>query len=629
MRFVAFIFFLLVSVMAFSQQNITAKTITLSQYMKLRGVRVDSISIDGTFSTPSHFTLPTTRAVYDFIQALNVIPDWSDITNIPAGFADGVDNVDDADNSPTNELQSLSIAGDSLGISGGNKVRIPTADSLSQLVNDAGYITKSLYTDSDTLPTGRTAYVQDTFQFVLDAFLTTIKVGAQYNVYDVNFWGSDFKSWGTYYEGISGQGFSGTDGYSFIRDARNEEYTSHEYFGAGTVERYVSNGDETVTEGIAADEYSLSATNGTNTGSLSVTGNVTELVTTSTGTSEISRVQSLGNGAMLSTTQGTQVGRVYAERDHIQSAIIVDGTPIVAIEHEIGDTSITVHNESGKGMEYDEEPTNPTPLTFATKGYVDSNVPTISGSVNHIAYYTGPTTLSYDASQLYWDATNNRLGVGTASPGYALTVNGFAVFGQIQALSNAGGIDYLQTESGRTNFFIRNKNATGVLTFGSGGGIERMRLDNTGRLGIGQTSPTAYLHLPAGTASASTAPIKLTSGTNLTTPEAGAVEWDGIDLYVTQTSGPTRKKLAYADNVTTMEGDSVTATTNGSGIVTVSHSLGTTPTAVTVSISGAASPARFVIVDAKSSTNIDFQFFDSSGSLITATSVTFDWIALK
>ena len=425
MRFVAFIFFLLVSVMALSQQNITAKTITLSQYMKLRGVRVDSISIDGTFSTPSHFTLPTTRAVYDFIQALNVIPDWSDITNIPAGFADGIDNVDDADNSPTNELQSLSIAGDSLGISGGNKVRIPTADSLSQLVNDAGYITKSLYTDSDTLPTGRTAYVQDTFQFVLDAFLTTIKVGAQYNVYDVNFWGSDFKSWGTYYEGISGQGFSGTDGYSFIRDARNEENTSHEYFGAGTVERYVSNGDETVTEGIAADEYSLSATNGTNTGSLSVTGNVTELVTTSTGTSEISRVQSLGNGAMLSTTQGTQVGRVYAERDHIQSAIIVDGTPIVAIEHEIGDTSITVHNESGKGMEYDEEPSDPSSLTLATVGFVNAKLNSDRNKIKLVDDFISGTTEAGEIGELGWSTGGSLATIAPTDnhPGIAASVS--------------------------------------------------------------------------------------------------------------------------------------------------------------------------------------------------------------
>lgn len=71
-----------------------------------------------------------------------------------------------------------------------------------------------------------------------------------------------------------------------------------------------------------------------------------------------------------------------------------------------------------------------------------------------------------------------------------------------------------------------------------------------GRTGIRTLAPSASLHLPAGTASASTAPLKLTSGTNLTSPEAGAIEWDGTSLYVTQTTGPTRKTIAYTSDIT-------------------------------------------------------------------------------
>jgi len=62
----------------------------------------------------------------------------------------------------------------------------------------------------------------------------------------------------------------------------------------------------------------------------------------------------------------------------------------------------------------------------------------------------------------------------------------------------------------------------------------------TGNVGIGQTAPTAYLHLKAGTATASTAPLKFTSGTKLTTPEAGAMEYDGTNLTFTRT-GTTRE----------------------------------------------------------------------------------------
>ncbi len=57
---------------------------------------------------------------------------------------------------------------------------------------------------------------------------------------------------------------------------------------------------------------------------------------------------------------------------------------------------------------------------------------------------------------------------------------------------------------------------------------------NDGNIGIGQGAPTAFLHLKAGVATANVgAPIKLTSGTNLTTAEAGAVEYDGKVFYST------------------------------------------------------------------------------------------------
>jgi hypothetical protein len=58
-----------------------------------------------------------------------------------------------------------------------------------------------------------------------------------------------------------------------------------------------------------------------------------------------------------------------------------------------------------------------------------------------------------------------------------------------------------------------------------------------------------------GTAAAGTAPLKFTSGTLLSTPEAGAVEFNGDNLYFTQTSGTTRKKLAAYDDASGATGD--------------------------------------------------------------------------
>jgi hypothetical protein len=56
-----------------------------------------------------------------------------------------------------------------------------------------------------------------------------------------------------------------------------------------------------------------------------------------------------------------------------------------------------------------------------------------------------------------------------------------------------------------------------------------------GRVSIrnGTGRPTAILHLGAGVAAASGAPLKFTAGTLLTTPENGAMEFDGTHLYIT------------------------------------------------------------------------------------------------
>jgi len=64
-----------------------------------------------------------------------------------------------------------------------------------------------------------------------------------------------------------------------------------------------------------------------------------------------------------------------------------------------------------------------------------------------------------------------------------------------------------------------------------------------GNLGIGVTVPTSVLHLKAGTATANTAPLKFNTGTLLTAPEAGAVEFLTDSYYVTTTTGTIRRMV--------------------------------------------------------------------------------------
>lgn len=73
------------------------------------------------------------------------------------------------------------------------------------------------------------------------------------------------------------------------------------------------------------------------------------------------------------------------------------------------------------------------------------------------------------------------------------------------------------------------------------------RFDNN--VGIGVTTANAWLHLGAGTATANTAPLKFTSGTNLTNPEQGAVEYDGKNFYATRVS--TRRKIPLTNDTIT------------------------------------------------------------------------------
>ena len=115
--------------------------------------------------------------------------------------------------------------------------------------------------------------------------------------------------------------------------------------------------------------------------------------------------------------------------------------------------------------------------------------------------------------------------------------------------------------------------------------------------------PTALLHLNGGTTVAGTAPLKFTAGTNLSSVEDGAVEYDGTNYFVS--SGGTRYTLAK------------TLTTNPS--LDFGSTNSGTYSDVTTTLSGAADGDALVlgVVNAAVAAGTDYKAWVSSANTVT------------
>ena len=81
-----------------------------------------------------------------------ITPSWANIQNIPAGFADGTDNVDDADADATNEIQVMNLSGTVLSLSkGGGSVTLPSSGG------GDNWGTQTVVTDATLTGNGTTA----------------------------------------------------------------------------------------------------------------------------------------------------------------------------------------------------------------------------------------------------------------------------------------------------------------------------------------------------------------------------------------------------------------------------------------------------------------------------------------
>jgi len=223
------------------------------------------------------------------------------------------------------------------------------------------------------------------------------------------------------------------------------------------------------------------------------------------------------NGTITLTGTFTQFTNTFKVGD----TITVSGETVRTIATIASDTSLTVtvaFSTTASGLAYT---------------LVGGNVLSVLGNGNVGIGTTNP------ASKL--DVTGGILVNGTASivPFVALNALGAGTNNQYFdfRVSGVPKFQFGYTQAGGNRFFIYNS----VIT------TDAIKIyESNNNIGIG-TNPTASLHIKAGTATASTAPIKLTSGTLLTTPEAGAIEFLTDAYYATITTGAARKQISYND----------------------------------------------------------------------------------
>ena len=149
-------------------------------------------------------------------------------------------------------------------------------------------------------------------------------------------------------------------------------------------------------------------------------------------------------------------------------------------------------------------------------GY-DSSTGVITANFEEGPTFTGTVTsagLAVDTTTLVVDPTNNRVGIGTTAPTMPLSVqaasNAYAIsmhgrsdgYSELYGASNDGSTKYsfLQAHSAQTKLYTL---VNTPLLFGTNS-TERMRISNTGRVGIGTGSPQAHLDINTEAAEATT-----------------------------------------------------------------------------------------------------------------------------
>jgi hypothetical protein len=169
-----------------------------------------------------------------------------------------------------------------------------------------------------------------------------------------------------------------------------------------------------------------------------------------------------------------------------------------------------------------------------------------------------------------------------------------------------------------------------ILMQPAGAGVVKITNDaGNARLGVG-LAPTAKLHIAAGTATAGTSPLKLTTGTILTTPEDGSIEYDGTDIYFTNSTARYKLvKTLTGQTTTSFGGGTITAFNNVTTTLTVTGAQSGDVVAVNANSGAVLSPAIIITAYVTSTDTVTLQAYNASSSSVSLASQTYNVRILK
>jgi hypothetical protein len=162
---------------------------------------------------------------------------------------------------------------------------------------------------------------------------------------------------------------------------------------------------------------------------------------------------------------------------------------------------------------------------------------------------------------------------------------------------------------------------TNDMVFNNISAVQKMRLTNAGSVIVGSgTTATGWLSLPAGTATANTAPIKLVTGVNLTAAEAGAIEYTTPQLFFTNGGGQRQEipQIQQSRVSTQFDKTSSTALANITGL-TATVVAGKTYRfeATLYTTSNVGGGVQFAIAGTATATNIIYEGLTTDAGLTT------------